>query len=138
MQQATPYQATHADQLLHRANKAIPELQVVRHGRPWCRTAVHHMISAGLGTLCAQGLMSCGILGDGTPIHWQLIRGAAVSAPQVSRLGMPCSMHVGPLPQVAAMNGTTRGCVHVLASCTFLRTEISDCRTLKPVLDSAC
>lgn len=60
-----------------------PAQEVVRRGRPWCRTAVHHMISAGLATLCAQGLMSCGTLGDGTPIHWQLICGAAVSAPQM-------------------------------------------------------
>ena len=88
---------------LRSANKAVPQLQVVRHGRPWCRTALHHMISAGLATLCAQGLMSCGALGDGTPIHWQLIHGAAVSAPQVSRLDTACSIHVRSLPPVAAM-----------------------------------
>ena len=90
-QHAAPYPAKHADQLpggaLQSRTKPSPWLQVLRHGRPWCRTAVHHMISAGLATVCAQGLMSCGILGDGTPIHWQLIRGAAVSAPQVSILG---------------------------------------------------
>ena len=117
MQQAGPYWTIHADQLPDSAKQAVAQLQVVRHGRPWCRTALHHMISAGLAALCAQGLMSCGTLGDGTPLHWQLIRGAAVSAPQVSRLDMAGSMHPRPPPQVwrpccstaDPVVGTTRG-----------------------------
>lgn len=50
----------------------------------WFSSRGAELLSWRLAQLCSRGLVPVGTLGDGTPVSFQLVRGAAVAQPQVN------------------------------------------------------
>lgn len=53
--------------------------------QPWFSSTQAESVSWQLAQLCSRGVLPVGALGDGTPLSFQLVRGAAVAQPEVRR-----------------------------------------------------
>eukprot|EP00884_Botryococcus_braunii_P000177 jgi/Botrbrau1/1015/Bobra.114_1s0053.1 len=64
---------------------AKDQQEVAGGKEPWFCTQECRNVSLNLARVCHQGVVPCGVMEDGTPVGWQLIRGAAVAAPKGCR-----------------------------------------------------
>lgn len=58
-------------------------LQAVKEGEVWYCSPDCLRVSSSLAATCMRGVMACPPAEDGTPVGWQLIRGASVASPKV-------------------------------------------------------